>query len=169
MVTAERESALYLVATDDGSDPDYSTTREAGLELAKADGATVLLYDRTSESYLTDPYPIGPWSDEDDAVSEKTELDREMLENLGRHYLVEQVEAAERQGLSVRAHLARGAGVEALVDAVSRYGPDLLVLPASLNEPTLADRVRGNTLDKFRQQVGTKIKVVEPSGEVHDV
>ena len=167
-MTAERESALYLVATDDGSDPDYTTTREAGLSLAESDGATVLLYDRTSESYLTDPYPVGPWSDEDDAVSENTELDRQMLENLGRHYLVEQIEEAEGRGLRVRAHLARGAGSEALLDAVNRYEPDLLVLPSSLDDPTLADRVRGNTLGKFRQQVNTRIKLVDSSGEVRD-
>ena len=168
-VTAETNSALYLVATDDGSDPDYATTREAGLKLAEQDGANVLLYDRTSESYLTDPYPVGPWSDEHDAVSEDTELDRQMLDNLGRHYLIEQIEEAEGRGLSVRAHLARGAGAEALADAVSRYQPDLIVLPDAVDDPSLADRVRGNSLHKFTEEVDVPFCLVNSTGEMRRI
>lgn len=167
-MTADSKTALYLVATDDGSDPDYSTTLEAGLRLAKQDGATVLLYDRTSESYLTDPYPVGPWSPEQDAVSEDTELDIETLENLGRHYLVDQMRDGRERGLEMRAHLARGAGAEAFTDAVSRYQPDLLILPASLDDPSLADRVRGNTLKKLQSNVDVKIRLVTPDGEIRD-
>ena len=165
-MTAERTTPLYLVATDDGSYAAYTTTRRAGLELAKRDGAAVLLYDRASESYLTDPYPVGPWSPEDDAVSEHTELDRQMLENLGRHYLVEQWTEAEEQGLQVRAHLARGAAAEALVDAVSRYQPDLIILPEEVTDASLAERVTGNTLDKFRKSVDVEVRLVNDAGDM---
>ena len=165
-MTTERNSPLYLVATDDGSDEAYAITRRAGLDLAKQDGATVLLYDRTSESYLTDPYPVGPWSPEDDAVSEDTELDRQMLENLGRHYLVEQWNEAEAQGVQVRAHLARGAAAEALADAVSRYQPDVVILPEEVNDPSLAERVTGNSLEKFRRSVDVEVRLVDHAGQM---
>lgn len=168
IVTADTDS-LYLVATDDGSDPDYTTTREAGCRLAQEDGAAVLLYDRTSESMLTDPYPVGPWSPEEDAVSEDTELDTEMLENLGRHYLIEQIREAEQQGLQVRAHLARGAGDEAFTDAVDRFHPDLLVLPESMASPSLTDRVRGSSLAKIQESVGVPIRVVSSDGSVREL
>lgn len=167
-MTAEADALLYLVATDDGSDPDYATNREVGLRLAKEDGATVLLYDRTSESYLTDPYPVGPWSPESDAVSEDTELDQQMLDNLGRHYLLEQWREAEAQGVRVRAHLARGAGAEALADAVSRYEPDLVILPESVDSPSLADRISGNSLQRMRKRVDVPVKLVSSSGDVRE-
>ena len=51
--------AIYLVATDNGHDPAYAASRAAGLELALATGARVVLYDRSSESYWTHPYDGG--------------------------------------------------------------------------------------------------------------
>lgn len=156
-----------MVATDDGTDPDYRRTREAGMELAESDGASLLLYDRTSESYLTDPYPAGPWSPEEDAVSESTELDREMLHNLGRDYLVEQLDESERRGVFTRVHMARGTGAEAMAEAVQRYDPDLLILPQSMDNPSLLNRVVGNTLKRLRSKVDVDIRLVDEDGEIH--
>jgi hypothetical protein len=48
-------STMLLVATDDGADPAYAVCRRAGLEVARREGAAVVLYDRSSESYLVDP------------------------------------------------------------------------------------------------------------------
>jgi len=56
-VTAQ--STMLLVATDDGTDPAYAVCRRAGLEVARREGATVVLYDRSSESYLVDPMSPG--------------------------------------------------------------------------------------------------------------
>jgi hypothetical protein len=55
-------STMLLLATDDGTDPAYAVCRRAGLDLARREGATVVLYDRSSESYLVDPYESGPWT-----------------------------------------------------------------------------------------------------------
>jgi hypothetical protein len=55
-------STMLLVATDDGVDPAYAACRRAGLEVARRAGAAVVLYDRSSESYLVDPYEPGPWT-----------------------------------------------------------------------------------------------------------
>jgi hypothetical protein len=165
-VTTQSNSALYLVATDDGSDPDYTATRNAGFKLAEQDGATVLLFDRTSESLLTDPYPVGPWSEEDDAVSEDTELDVQMLENLGRHYLIEQMKEGEQRGLNMRVHLARGAAVEAFKDAAERYNPDLLVIPAAIGDPSLKDKVKGESLKKLQKEVNVDIRLVSSDGDI---
>lgn len=159
---------VYLVETDDGSDELITTTREAGLALAEQDGAEVVLYDRSTESYLTDPYPAGPWSDEDDAVSPSTELDRQTLESLGRHYLTEQLDAAEERGLRVRVHLAQGAGAEALAEAIERYGVDLVVLPASVDSPSVVDRVRGSSLSALRKKVDVPIRLVDDSGNLQE-
>lgn len=158
----------YLITTDDGSDDLVTTTREVGLDLAEQDGARVVLYDRTTESYLTDPYPAGPWSDEDDAVSPDSELDRQMLDNLGRHYLTEQLDAIERRGLQVHVHLAQNAGAEALADAIERYDVDLAVLPASMDDPSVVDRIRGASLAALRKRVDVPVRLVDQSGEVRE-
>jgi hypothetical protein len=50
---------IYLAATDNGRDLAYATSRAAGLELAWATGARVVLYDRSSEFYRTDPLRPG--------------------------------------------------------------------------------------------------------------
>jgi hypothetical protein len=155
---------LYLVATDDGAVEGYDTVREVGLAKALEDGARVLLYDASSESLLTDPYPVGPWSPEDDAIGPNDALDPQTLEGLGRGYLAEQLLAARERGLQVRAYLAEGTGAKAIVEAVERFSPDLLVLPKSLDDPSLVDKVRSNTLSDLREQVGIPILLVDRDG-----
>jgi len=52
-------STMLLVTTDDGADPAYAVCRRTGLEVARREGAAVVLYDRSSESYLVDPMSPG--------------------------------------------------------------------------------------------------------------
>ena len=157
---------LYLVATDDGGTEDFAAVREAGMAKAQEDGARVLLYDATSESLLTDPYPVGPWSAEDDATSPDSELDPQTLHGLGRGYLADQLEAARARGLDIHAYLAEGTGTKAIVEAVQRFSPDLLVLPSSLSDPSLLDKVRSNTLDELKEQTDVDILLVNADGSV---
>jgi hypothetical protein len=141
----ETPTAWYLVATDDGSDEAYTVTREAGFDLAADAGAGVVLYDRSTESKMTNPYPTGPWSDEDDAVGPGDELAPETLRELGRGYLADQVIAGRERGVPVRAHLAVNTGAEALSDAVERYRPAAVVFPEEITD-------NGDLLDKVRHQ-----------------
>ena len=144
---ADNANAWYLVATDDGSDEAYTVTRNAGFDLAAEDGAGVILYDRTTESKRTNPYPAGPWSDEDDALSPDDELEPETLRGLGRAYLADQVIAGRERGIPVRAHMAVNTGAEALQDAVERYRPAKLVFPQTVTDDdgSFFDRMRDNT------------------------
>lgn len=157
---------LYLVATDDGS-PVYVETCRVGLDLARKADARVVLFDRSSESYLVDPYPVGAWSSPADAVSAASEMDAGTLASLGRDYLADQLAAARSGGLDVRAYLAMGHGAAALVEAVERWRPDLLVLPTTMARPSLLDRLRRNTLDDLRQRVNVQVHLVEPPHTDH--
>lgn len=159
----DTERPLYLVATDDGSGL-YGENRRAGLELALKDEARVVLYDRSSESYLVDPYPVGAWSSGQDAVSAASKMDPRTLRSLGRTYLADQLVAARGGGLDVIAYLAMGHGAPALAEAVERLHPDLLVLPAAMARPTLVDRLRRNTLDDLRQRTRVEVHLVQPPG-----
>jgi hypothetical protein len=161
----DNPSAWYLVATDDGSDEAYTATREAGFELAAEADAGVILYDRTSESKMTNPYPAGPWSDEDDAVSPDYELTPETLREMGRGYLADQMVAGRERGIDVRAHLAVNTGAEALSDAVERYHPAMVVFPDSIRDSGgLLDRVRHSTVEDLLAHTDAKVVLIDRGG-----
>ena len=159
----------YLAATDDGTDPRYEAVRRAALASARADGAGLILYDRTTESYLTNPYPSGPWSDEGDALSPGWLLSPQALDAVGRGYLAEQLRAAADAGVSATAHMAVDTGATAMADAVARFAPDVVFLPQHLERPSLLDRVKRNTLAAFAGVIQGPIRLVTADGTVSEV
>lgn len=165
-LATRQPTTWYLAATDDGGDPRYAAVREAARAAARADGAGLILYDRTTESYLTNPYPSGPWSDQDDALSPSWDLSPGRLDAIGRGYLADQMRAAGDDGIVALAHLAVDRGAKALREAVSRHSPDVVFLPAHLSTPSLLDRVRGNTLTALTEAVDVPVRVVDDRGAV---
>ena len=161
-------STMLLVATDDGTDPAYAVCRRAGLEVAWREGATVVLYDRSSESYLVDPYESGPWTSQNHGPAGDRPLDIPELLRLGRRYLAEQVSEGRALGLQVGAWLARGTGPPAMAAACQRLGVDRVVLPDKLARPTLRDRVLGRTLADFQDRLSAKITLVNDRGALVD-
>ena len=161
-------STMLLVATDDGTDPAYGVCRRAGLDLARREGATVVLYDRSSESYLVDPYESGPQTSQNHGPAGDRPLDLPELLRLGRRYLAEQVTEGRALGLQVGAWLARGTGPAALAAACERLGVDRVVLPDTLARPTLRDRVLGRTLAAFQDRLSAKITLVNDQGALVD-
>lgn len=163
---ADNPTAWYLVATDDGSDSAYTVTREAGLEMAAQADAGVILYDRTSESRLTNPYPSGPWSDEDDAVSPDSELEPDTLREMGRAYLADQILDARRRGVVARAHLAVNTGAEALSDAVRRYRPTTVVFPQRATEDaSFLDKVTHDTVADLLDHTSADVVLIDDRGD----
>ena len=163
----DNPSAWYLVATDDGSDDAYTVTREAGFNLAADAGAGVILYDRSTESKMTNPYPAGPWSDEGDALAPDNELEPETLRKLGRGYLADQLLQGRERGVAVRAHLAVNTGAEALSDAVERYRPRAVVFPREVKDDGggLVDRVRGNTVADMLADSDVEVILIDEQGD----
>lgn len=162
---ADNPTTWYLVATDDGSDSAYTVTREVGLDLAVKSDAGVILYDRTSESKLTNPYPSGPWSDEGDAVSPDAELEPETLRDMGRAYLAEQVIEARDRGIPTRAHLAVNTGAEALADAVRRYRPTTVVFPqAATEDASFLDKVAHDTVADLLADASAEVVLINAEG-----
>jgi hypothetical protein len=56
-----------------------------------------------------------------------------------------------------------------LRDAVQRYEPAVVFLPAHLQDPSLLDRVRGNTLSALRRAIDGPIRLVSPDGTVQQM
>ena len=159
-------AAVVVAATDDGLDPAYRATRQAAFAVAARDGARLVLFDRSPELYLVDPYEPaqgnggGPRSS---LLSQRT------ASRLGRPYLAEQLAEARRLGLEGAAWVARGHGPDALAAACEVLEAERVVLPATLAAPPLIDRVRGHTLAAFRRRVPARISLADLDGTLAEV
>ncbi len=157
-------STMLLVATDDGVDPAYAACRRAGFELAQREGVAVVLYDRSSESYLVDPYPYGSWTSEHLGSAGERLRDINELILLGRRYLADQVAEGRALGLQVGAWLARGTGPAAMATACERLQVRQAIVPDKIARPSLKDRVLGRTLAAFQARVPAKITLADGDG-----
>jgi hypothetical protein len=154
-------AAVYLVATDDGHDPAYAATRAAGLQLARATGSRVVLYDRSSESFWTDPYDPNFRSP---SVGGRGQLlGPEALRPLGYGYLADQLEQARAMGLDAEGALAWGVGPAAMVRCCQQAGVTHVILPATLARPSLLDHLLRRRVADFRDKLaGLAIVLVGP-------
>jgi anti-sigma factor RsiW len=159
-------AAVVLGATDDGLDPAYQATRQAAFAVAAREGARLVLFDRSPELYLVDPYEPARGNGRRPGSSL---LSQRTASRLGRPYLAEQLAEARRLGLDGAAWVARGHGPEALAAACKVLDADRVVLPATLATPPLIDRVRGHTLAAFRRHVPTRITLADLDGSLAEV
>jgi hypothetical protein len=158
-------AAVVLAATDDGLDPAYQATRRAAFAVAAREGARVVLFDRSPELYLVDPYerPGDGGSPGGSLLNQRT-ADRQ-----GRPYLASQLAEAQRLGLDGAAWVARGHGPDALAAACEVLDAERVVLPAAVAAPPLIDRVRGHTLAAFRRRVPARISLADLDGTLAEV
>jgi len=159
-------AAVVVAATDDGADPTYQATRQAAFAVAAREGARVVLFDRSPELYLVDPYePPRP----NGRRPRSSLLNQRTASRLGRSYLAEQLAEARQLGLDGAAWVARGHGPDALAAACQVLEAERVVLPAALADPPLVDRVRGHTLAAFRRRVPARITLADLDGTLAEV
>jgi hypothetical protein len=159
-------AAVVLAATDDGLDPAYQATRQAAFAVAAREGARLVLFDRSPELYLVDPYEPAR---QNGGRPGSSLLNQRMASRRGRPYLAEQLSEARRLGLDGAAWVARGHGPDALAAACQVLEAERVVLPAALATPPLIDRVRGHTLAAFRRRVPARITLADLDGTVAEV
>jgi hypothetical protein len=159
-------AAVVLAATDDGLDPAYQATRQAAFAVAAREGARVVLFDRSPELYLVDPYERNGGNG---GRPRSSLLNQRTASRLGRPYLAEQLAEAHQLGLDGAAWVARGHGPDALAAACEVLDVERVVLPATLAVPPLIDRVRGHTLAAFRRRVEARISLASPDGTLAEV
>jgi hypothetical protein len=70
------------------------------------------------------------------------------LVKLGREPFARKVAAAREAGVDAWGWLASDHGTDALVDYAREHGADLILLPADLEDPGLAERLKGETVGK---------------------
>jgi Putative zinc-finger len=160
-------AAVVLAATDDGLDPAYQATRQAAFAVAAREGARVVLFDRSPELYLVDPYERAPGNGRGPRGSL---LSQRTASRQGRPYLASQLAEARQLGLDGAAWVARGGhGPDALAAACEVLAAERVVLPATLATPPLIDRVRGHTLAAFRRRVPARITLADLDGTLAEV
>ncbi|MEA2509786.1 MAG: hypothetical protein QOG21_1868 [Actinomycetota bacterium] len=155
-----RVASLILVAVDDHSDPAYQRSLSAAIELARGTTAGLLLYDRSTESLMVDPYPFP------ELINDSSPLDTVGARFLGRDYLAQQIEACMQEGVPASAWLPRARGPKEMARCARSFGVDAAILPVKLQSPSLKERVRGNCLGRFREELQIPIVVVTAEGKL---
>jgi nucleotide-binding universal stress UspA family protein len=135
-----------------GEGDDLAHVARAALRLGAEHGARVILYDRDAASALSDPWP-NQWGSQGEGAQFGDPLSDQELVKLGREPLARQVAAARGEGVDAWAWLPEKHGTDALVDYARRHGADLILLPEDLDEPGLAERLLGETVDKALEEV----------------
>ena len=159
-------AAVVVAATDDGLDPAYQATRQAAYAVAAREGARVVLFDRSPELYLVDPYERARGNG---GPPRSSLLNQGTASRAGRPYLAEQLAEASQLGLEGAAWVARGHGPDALAAACEVLDAERVVLPATLATPPLIDRVRGHTLAAFRRRLPARITLADLDGTMAEV
>jgi nucleotide-binding universal stress UspA family protein len=141
--------------------------RDAALEVGRG-GARVILYDRDSASAFSDPMP-NQWASQAEGAQFGDPLSDQDLVKLGREPFARKVAAAREAGVDAWGWLASDHGTDALVAYAREHGADLILLPADLEDPGLAERLRGETVDKAVEEAeeaaaGMAVVLVGPDG-----
>lgn len=125
---------IIATTTEDDRQP---AVREAGVERALAEHATLILYDLdAATSPLESPVPT-EWSAEGTSETVGDRLGPEELEAAGRTAIAEQVRRARAAGVDAWGWLPGDDDRGTLVDYASRQPAPLLLLPD--DEPELSD------------------------------
>jgi hypothetical protein len=141
---------LLVAYTGEGDDLAYVTRTALGL--AGEYGAKVILYDRDAASALSDPWP-NQWGSQGEGAEFGDPLSAEELVKLGREPLARQVATAREDGVDAWAWLPEKHGTDALVDYARHHAADVILLPEDLDEPGLAERLMGETVEKAVDEV----------------
>lgn len=136
-----------VAQTDDGQDGAYAAVRAAGIEVAQRCGAELILLDRTSASWFTDPRRSGPWTADVSGPGTGQLIDVGDLRLVGRAYLEPFVDQAERAGVRTYVWLQRQPGVRGIREAARTTRAGLVLVPA---DKPLDDR----NSDSIQCQVG---------------
>jgi hypothetical protein len=127
---ASHVHTLLVPTTEDDSDNSaYPRARRAALELARRGTVRVVLYDRSDERWTDTPNPEGPF-----AIDE-IERDR-------RPHLVDQMRDFAEAGIDVRAWYASVPALTRVLAAVQTLGADAVLVPESLDDATMMDRLQ---------------------------
>lgn len=150
---------LALTSIDDTSE--YAAVRSRAADLAEEGGGEVVLFDLSAASYLVSPYP-----EENRRNWLRVLGEREMV-LFGRASVARQLEGLRSRGVEAGVILPTTHGFQHLAEWVERESVSLILVPASMANPSVLDRLRGYSLGALLEHTGRPVMLVEPDGAMH--
>lgn len=149
---------LTMVIADDGHRPSLRRAFNAALSGAFGE-SKILLFDLSAASYLVNPYPnnADEWR--------KPHTAQRLRKALGRSYLADMIDELAIKGIGAQAVLPEHVGFKHLGELSDALNVDLLVIPEEFTNPSLIDRLRGNSLNalgRLRARVIVEGEVSSP-------
>lgn len=159
--TPDPETAV-IVVTDDTDDPCLSAALAVATDASRRSGKPVIFYDRSGETWVDTPHPVGPLTAEDERVAE-------------RPHLVAQLAAAAEAGGHPQAWLSTLPSIGNITIAVAETGADVIIVPTVLDGRMADKSTAGADLPEtvaghFLQDPANPVVVaVDESGEARVV
>ena len=147
---------IAITAMDDSKE--YEAVRSCACGLAAAQGGEVVLFEISAASYLVSPYP------EENRRQWIRTLGEPELRRLGRSPVARQLQAIRAKGADAQAILPTAHGFRHLAEWADREDADLILIPVSLVNPGLFDRLRGYSLKTLLEHTTRPVLVVYPDG-----
>ena len=149
-----------LTITHRDQTPELLALQSSAMEIALSQGADMILYEMSAASYLVSPYPEG------DKERWLKPLDGQALIRFGRAEITSQLNEIKSKGVQAKVILPMTHGFKHLAEWAEKEQVDLIILPASLVNPGLFNRLRGYSLPALLEHSKTRIIVVEPNGVI---
>lgn len=149
-------TTVVLTGTDDDDEPAFAYERRAAAMLAARLGATLVLFDRSGET----------WGDSD----YEQLLDIDQVDAAGRGHLCGQMRELRDLGVAdVKAWGYALPALESLGRAIEATGAEVVVVPEKLENPTLGERwlLNRDLPARVQEQAGVRpVLVAQPDGRV---
>jgi hypothetical protein len=152
------QHGTIVALVDEAGDLDH--VLRAGIEMVEGSaGARLILYDASSASAFTEPV-AAPVSAEGVADEYGSLLSPEDLDKLGRPEVARRVRDARARGIDAWGRLASDHGIEPLMEFARSQDADLVLLPEELGDPTVLERLRGDTIEDAEESAEVPYQVV---------
>lgn len=153
--TGAAPGAVVLAIRRDDSDRAVRTA----VALAREEKRRLVIVDRSSESIFGMPY--NDLRGDDDFRPRPDELfGAATAIREGRARTARAISAAQAVGVDAGGWFPTRSGSEGIAEAVKRFGGSVVVLPESVRQPSVAERIRGMTLENV-EKIGVPVVVAD--------
>ncbi len=145
---ALRHASVILAIVDGGREPAYGRSWRVALDFARRAGATLMLADRSQETWGDTPHHSGPFTPDE-------------VRSMGRHHLDRYFEEAGAVRVHVMVWIPSLPLPESYYEeTLSHNRVDLAVLPDRLERPKLLDRLFGAFVPRTAKAMAPEVAVV---------
>jgi hypothetical protein len=150
IASAVRNARVIVTFTDAGREPAYGRALRVAIALARLSGATLLLVDRSQETWAETPHHRGPFTPEQARHCRKQHLD-------------DTLRTAAFEGVDVRVWVPSLPLIESYEETVSHNRVDLAILRDRYDHPRIVDRLTGTRAARMARDLVPSVPVVQVS------